>query len=231
MASPSVARTRRPTATLESDDVVAMRAAELRDWAGRNVRTIGIVAAVVAAILLAVVGFSYYRQTQAAAAAAAYLELQATAQPGPQGIQQMERFIAQHGGSTEGHEARLTLAGMYLDANQPQRAVQHAREVARNGGALEYQGQMMLGNALIRANDRAGALAAYQAAAEGAETDFQRFDARTAAALVQENAGQWQAAVDTYRQLLKDTEEGSMDRSVVEMRIAEAEGHLAGARR
>jgi tetratricopeptide (TPR) repeat protein len=231
MASPSVARTRRVPANLESDDVVAMRAAELGAWAQRNARTIAVVAAVAAAIVLAVVGYSLLQQRKAASAAAAYLELQATAPAGPQGLQAMERFVAQHNGTPEAAEARLALAGLYLDGNQPQKAVAHAREVARSGGALEYQGQMMLGTALLRANDRPGALAAYREAANEAGADFQRFDALSAAALAQETAGEWQGAVDTYRRLLALTKEGSMDRSVVEMRMAEAEGHLAGARR
>lgn len=56
-------------------------------------------------------------------------------------------------------------------------------------------------------------------------------EALNQAALLQEGAGNWQGAADLYREILKDTEEGTVDRSVIEMRLAEAEGHLAAGAR
>ncbi len=230
MASPSVARTRRVPANIDSDDAFAMRAAELGDWAKRNIRRIMMVAAAVAAVLLLAIGYFLLQARKNAKASAEYLQVQASTAPGAQGIQQLERFVAQYGDTNEGNEARLQLAGLYLDANQPAKALPHAREVANNGGVLEYQGQMMLGAVLTRNNDRNGALQAYRDAADATELDFQRAEALSQAALVNETAGQWQAAVELYRQMLGDTEEGSMDRSIVEMRLAEAEARLPARR-
>ncbi|HEX8362705.1 MAG TPA: tetratricopeptide repeat protein [Longimicrobium sp.] len=231
MASPSVARTRRVPANIESDDAFAMRAAEVGDWAKRNIRRIMMVAGALATVLLLAIGYFLLQARKNAAASAEYLQVQANTAPGPQGIQQLERFVAQYGGTNEGHEARLQLAGLYLDANQAAKALPHAREVASSGGVLEYQGQMMLGAVLTRTNDRNGALQAYRDAAASTRIDFQRAEALSQAALLNETAGQWQAAVDLYREMLKDTEEGSMDRSIVEMRLAEAEARLPAARR
>jgi predicted negative regulator of RcsB-dependent stress response len=229
MASPSVARTRRVPASIESDDAFAMRAAELGDWAKRNIRRIMMVAGALAAVLLLAIGYFLLQARKSAAASAEYLQVQGSVAPGPQGIQQLERFVAQYGGTTEGDEARLQLAGLYLDANQAPKALPHAREVA-GGGMLEYQGHMMVGAVLTRTGDRNGALQAYRDAAASTELDYQRAEALSQAALLNETAGQWQAAVDLYRQMLKDTEEGSLDRSIVEMRLAEAEARLPARR-
>ncbi|HEX8829915.1 MAG TPA: hypothetical protein VF705_02060 [Longimicrobium sp.] len=230
MASPSVARTRRVPASIESDDAFAMRAAELGDWAKRNIRRIMMVAGALAAVLLLAMGYFLLQARKSAAASAEYLQVQGSLAPGAPGIQQLERFVAQYGGTTEGNEARLQLAGLYLDANQAPKALPHAREVADDGGVLEYQGHMMVGAVLTRTGDRNGALEAYREAAGATELDYQRAEALSQAALLNETAGQWQAAVDLYREMLKDTEEGSLDRSIVEMRLAEAEARLPARR-
>lgn len=228
MASPSVARTRRAPSTVDSDDAIAMRAAEVGEWAKANSRRIMTVAAVIGVVLVAAVAYFLFQRSNEAKASAEYLRV-SNAAPGSQRTAQLEGFVARYGGTTEGKEARLELAGLYLDANQPQKALPHAREVAGSGGDLKYQGQLMLGSVLARTNDRAGAIQAYRDAAAATKLPYQRAEALNQAALLQESAGNWQAAADIYREILKDTEEGSLDRSVIEMRLAEAEGHL-GAR-
>ena len=231
MASPSVARTRRAPSTIDSDDALAMRAAEVGEWARRNARRILTVAAVAGVVLLAALAYFFWQQSNEAKASAEYLRVSSAAAPGTQRTAQLEGFVARYGGTTEGQEARLELAGLYLDANQPQKALPHARSVADASGDLKYQGQLMLGAVLARTNDRAGAVQAYRDAAGTTKLKFQRAEALNQAALLQEGAGNWQGAADLYREILKDTEEGSVDRSVIEMRLAEAEGHLAAGAR
>lgn len=229
MASPSVARTRRPAA-VQSDDAFAMRSAEIAEWAKRNIRRIVTVAGVLAVLMLLAVGYFLMQRSNASRASAAYLEITASPAQGTQRSTQLEAFVAQYGGTTEAKEARLELAGLYLDANQPQRALPHAREVAGSGGRLKYQGQLMLGSVLARTGDRAGAIQAYRDAAGTATMDFQRAEALNQAAILQEGAGNWQGAAELYREMLKDTKEGTMDRSIIEMRLAEAEAKIPTAR-
>ena len=231
MASPSVARTRRPSAAHQSDDAFAMRAAEVAEWAKRNIRRIVTVAGVLAVLMLLAVGYFLMQRSSASRASVAYLELSAGSAQGPQRTTQLEAFVAQYGGTSEGKEARLELAGLYLDANQPQRALPHAREVAGSGGKLKYQGQLMLGSVLARTGDRAGAIQAYRDAAATGGMDFQRAEALNQAAILQEGASNWQGAAELYREMLKDTKEGTMDRSIIEMRLAETEAKIAPARR
>jgi predicted negative regulator of RcsB-dependent stress response len=231
MASPSVARTRRPSAAVQSDDAFAMRAAEVAEWAKRNIRRIVTVAGALAVLMLLAVGYFLMQRSNASRASVAYLELSAGNAQGPQRTTQLEAFVAQYGGTNEGKEARLELAGLYLDANQPARALPHAREVAGSGGNLKYQGQLMLGSVLARTGDRAGAIQAYRDAAATARMDFQRAEALNQAAILQEGAGNWQGAAELYREMLKDTKEGTMDRSIIEMRLSETEAKIATARR
>jgi predicted negative regulator of RcsB-dependent stress response len=229
MASPSAARTRRPQTALEPEDAFAMRAAELSAWAQRNVRNILIAAGVLCVLVAGIIFWQISKQRAAAAAAAEYLSVSQAS--GPAGIARMERFVAQYPNTPEADQARLALASQYLDSNQTPKALAHARSVAESGGPIEFQGRMMLGAVLARTNDRKGALAAYADAARETDLPFQRQEARSEAALLHESAGEWKEAAAMYRQMLADTKEGTMDRSIVEMRVAEAEGHLIGARR
>lgn len=232
MASPSsVARTRRPNVHADPDDAMSVRAAEWLDWAQKNARLI-IGAGVVLA--LAAAGFFYYRwykQDQASRAAAQYTQVSATAaQAGLQGVKPLEDFVRQYDGTNEADEARLALAGIYLDANQPQKALPYAQEVAGSGGPLSFQGRMIQGAVQARTNQRDAAIATFLGAAEDAELLYQRMEARDEAAQLREMAGDWKGAADVYRQMIEDTEEGSADRAFLQMRLAEAEMRARGGR-
>jgi hypothetical protein len=54
-------------------------------------------------------------------------------------------------------------------------------------------------------------------------SDFERQQALAAAAALRQQTGDPAGAVELYRQLVGMTEEGSFDRTVYEMRLAEAE--------
>jgi len=229
-SSSTTARNRAPQASLDAEDRLAMRAAELAAWARRNVQTILIVAAVA---LVAVVGTLMYRwnqQRRADEAATQWLQVQGAVNAGPAGIAQLSTFANNYAGTNEADEARLAMANLYLDQNQAQRAVEEARKVADRGGVMAVQGRMLLGAALAKLGQRDQAIAAYMQAADEAELLFQRYEARSEAALLYEEAGNWAKAAETYRAMLQDTEEGTVDRSIMELRVAEAEAR-AGVRR
>jgi hypothetical protein len=230
MASPSTATRKRTHTALDADDAMAMRAAELAAWAGRNVRTILIVFGVVLAAAVVAFFIRYQNQAKADQAATQWLSVQAAAQQGTGGVAQLTSFATTYDGTPEADEARLALATMYMDQNQPQRAVNEARRVAEGGGLLAYQGRMLLGAALAAAGQRDQAVAAFTTAASESDLLYQRQEARSEAALVHEQAGNWAAAAQMYRSMLADAKEGSTDRAVVELRIAEAEAHLVGRR-
>ena len=228
MASPSTtARSRTPQA-LDADDALAMRAVELATWARRNARMVITVAGVVAAAVVVALLIRYQAQVKADRAAEEWLAVQAATTQGAAGIAPLASFATKFDGTVEADEARLALAQMYLDQNQPQQAVNQARQVVDHGGVMAFQGGMMLGAAQAAAGQKPQAIQAYLKAAESTDLVFQRIEARSEAALLQEEAGNWSAAAEIYRSMLADTKEGTLDRAVTELRLAETESHLAG---
>lgn len=230
MATRTAAPTRRPPGAVDPDDAVMLRAAELAAWAQRHARII-ITAAVV--VLLTVGGFLYYRMYQASRAeraAAQFLTVAQTAlgSPGAQGRAELESFIRRYDGTREAAEARVMLAGMYLQENQPRQALTPLRAVTGDADSpLWYQGQMLLGAALNRDGKRAEAVQAYLRAADRAALEYQRNEALNEAALVREQANDWRGAAELYRRMLQDAEKGSLDESVLQMRLAEAEARAS----
>jgi hypothetical protein len=71
-------------------------------------------------------------------------------------------------------------------------------------------------------------VATYTRVADEARLDFVREEALNSAALLREQAGDYTRAAELYRQLIGMTEEGSFQRSLYEMRLAEAEGRARG---
>ena len=232
MASSTAARSRRPNPALDSEDALSVRAAEMAAWAQRNVRLIIAVAVV---LLVVVGGLLVYRvnQTQRSAAAAERLlalrENPATATAA--GTRELEAFIQQYRGTGEADEARLMLAEARLRGGQPREAAAALEPLAGGRSPLAVQATMMLGSAHAEAGDHAAAVAAYERAAGRAEAQFQRFEALGQAALMHEQAGDHAAAVAIYERMLAETEEESMQHSVVRMRLVEAQARAGAAPR
>lgn len=230
MASSTAARSRQPHSTLDREEALALRAAEMSAWARRNVRAI---IAVAVLLLVVVGGLLVYRVNQAQRGAAAAERLLALRQnpatATAAGTRELEAFVQQYGGTREADEARLMLAEARLRAGQPAEAAAALEPVASGRGPLSVQASMMLGSARSEAGDRAAAVAAYERAAERAGAEYQRFEALGQAALLHEGAGDHAAAVAIYERMLADSEEESMQHSVVGMRLAEARARGAGA--
>ena len=229
MASPAAAR-RTPRNTIESDDAVAMRAAELAEWARRNARAI-LIGAVVA--LVAVGGYMAYRMSadqRAERASQQYLTVQqnvATTADSAAARRELESFIRRFDGTREADEARLELGQRLLGAGQVKEAIPHFRAVAEGGSPMAYQGASLLGAALAQDGQRDQAIRAYLDIADDAELQYQKQQARSEAAILHEQAGNWKAAADLYRVMRDASKEGSLERSILELRVAEAEGHAA----
>ncbi|HEX5871040.1 MAG TPA: tetratricopeptide repeat protein [Longimicrobium sp.] len=223
MASSTVARSRLSHSKLDSDDALALRTAELSAWARRNVRVIIGIAAVA---LVLVGGLLVWKYTQAQKRAAAGERLLAmSANPAlltAAGTRELETFIRQYDGTPEADEGRLMLAQSLLDQRQPQRAIPHLTKVAGSGSTLASQASMMLGSTYAQAGDRAKAITAFEQAADKAALKYQRFEALGQAALMHEQSGNFKAAADIYRGLLDESEAGSQQATIIEMRMVEA---------
>jgi predicted TPR repeat methyltransferase len=81
---------------------------------------------------------------------------------------------------------------------------------------------MMLGSAHAQAGDRNAAIRAYTQAAEKSRMKYQKFEALGQAALQHEAGNNFKAAADIYRGLLNESEKGSQQATIIEMRLTEA---------
>ena len=232
MASSTVARSRRPQSSLNSDEAFALRAAEVAAWAKRNARMIMVIAAVA---LVTVGGYLVYRVNKAsrqARAAEQFLALRANPTvTTAAGAGQIEAFIKTHDGTVEADEARLLLAEIRLNGGQPKQAVAALAPLAGSNSLLASQAAMMLGSAHAQAGDRTAAIQAFQMAAEKARADYQRTEALGQAALMHEQNNDFAGAVTIYERMLQDADEGSQQATVIKMRMAEASARAAAAKR
>ncbi|HEX7242723.1 MAG TPA: tetratricopeptide repeat protein [Longimicrobiaceae bacterium] len=234
MASPSVAssRSKQPVrGAAVSDDVVMARAIQLAEWARRNARLIMIAAAVTAVAVGGYVWYRYQQGMQAERAALRFLEVERTANSGNATLAERDLadFARRFDGTAEADEARLMLAKIHLDANAPAKAVPVLQQVGQElDSPVGVEAAMLLAAAQNQAGQRDAAQQSYLRVADGAEMDYQRAEALEAAAVLREQAGNHAGAAELYRRLIDLAEEGSIERSVYEMRLAEAEGRAAG---
>jgi len=232
MAAPTLAsRSRRPPPGPDTEDVVLARAIEFTEWAKRNARII-IVVAVVATIVVG--GLIYYRSVQAertASAAADFmvLEQNVTQLDPATGAADLERFIATYDGTTYADEARVLLGQIHLDQGQAQEAIRALEPAAGRLGRspVGAQAGLLLGAAYEQIENRDAAIDAYLRVGTDSRFEFERRQALEAAAVLRADAGNHAGAAELYRDLIGMSEEGTMERSVYEMRLAEAEHQAA----
>lgn len=229
MASSTVARSRQLQGKLDSDDAMAIRAAELSAWARRNARLIIGIAAVALVVVGGLLVWKYQQSAKRAQAGERLLAMSANpALMTAAGTRELEQFINQFDGTPEADEARLRLAQSLLDQGQTRPAMTHLQRVSGGRGELAVQALMMLGSAQAQAGDRAAAIRSYTQAAERAEMKYQKFEALGQAALHHEAGGNHKAAADIYRGLLNESEEGTQQATVIEMRMTEALARSGG---
>lgn len=223
MASPSVAR-RTPRSTVESDDVVMMRAAELAEWARKNARGVMIATAVMLAAVGAALYYQVYKSGRAARAAAAYVQLQAGLPADTtQAIRQLQTFTSQYPGTTEADEARIAIAQIYLEKGDHARALEAVRPAADGGTPVAEPARFVQAAALAASGKRQEAMTEYLDLAKDADLLYMKQNALNQAALLREQANDWNGAAELYRQMLDGLEKGSGERRIVELHLAEAE--------
>lgn len=215
----------------EPDDIVLARALEFSHWARANIRLIVIGAVVV---LMVVAGLLWWRAEQAdrrERAAAEFMQLEQTVASGNTALaaRDLGVYIARFDGTAYADEARVMLARLQLDAGQPQAAMEAVDELAARPGAstLATQGAFLYAAAQEAAGQTDGAVETYLRIADAAELPFQRVEALGAAAALRAQSGDPAGAAELYRRAVALTEEGTTERTVYEMRLAEAEAAAA----
>lgn len=231
MSAQSVAGSGRRPTTPDTDDALVLRALEFSAWAKRNVRLIVGAAVVLAVALGALVYWRIYKADREERAAAEFLQLQQTAAAGNMQLasRDMEQFIRRFEGTVYSEEARIALAQLHLQQDSAAKAVEIlAGAEQRIDSPLGPQAALLLAAAQQAAGDNEAAIATYLAVADEAELRFRVVAALEAAAQLHARAGNHAEAAGLYQRLADMSPEGSAERQVYQMRLAEAEA-LAGS--
>lgn len=207
------------------DDVFIARLLELAAWARTHTRalTIGIVA-LVGAILIA----AYVRNFQATARAAAETRFVAVQQTVASGntalaIRDLEAFLATHGRTHVADEARILLAQSYLAEGQPQKAIEAIDKLAGSIGKGLGTTAALLKAAALEVDGRTDeAEALYLRIADDARYNYERMEALEAAARIRMDRGDAAGASQLYDRLVSLAADGSADKAIYQMRLAEA---------
>jgi predicted negative regulator of RcsB-dependent stress response len=213
---------RQPTAP---DDVFVDRVLETTVWARTHARTL-IIGAVL--LVVALVAFVWIRASAAADSAAAATELTTLRQTVQGGnpavaIRDLQSFLERFDDTPAAPEARLMLARAHLEAGQGQQAIDAIQADARAlDEPLGTPAAFLLGSAYESLNRYDEAEQTYLRIADGARFDHEKILGLENAARVRVERGNPAGAAELYDRLMAILPETSPDRTVYEMRKAEA---------
>jgi predicted negative regulator of RcsB-dependent stress response len=226
MSAQSVAGQSRRPSKPESDDALVLRAIEFSAWAKRNIRLIVAAAVVVVVLVGGLLYWRMYREDRMERAAAEFVQLQQTAASGNVQLaaRDMEQYVRRFEGTVYAEEARIALAQLHLQQDSAGRAVEVLAGAADRVGdsPLGPQAALLLAAAQQANGDPDAAIASYMEVADEAELSFRQIAALEAAAQLHARQGNHAEAVAVYQRLSGMAAEGSPERQLYEMRLAEA---------
>ncbi|MGH7443609.1 MAG: tetratricopeptide repeat protein, partial [Longimicrobiales bacterium] len=219
---PTARRVPRPAPSEE--DTFVHGVLEGTAWAKQNARALIIAAAVVVALI---VGFFFHRgftNAKEAGATSALNDLRATVGAGNAqlAMRDGETLLAQYGGTDAAAEARLLMAQLHLQADQPAQAVDVLAPLSGDLDApLGFNAGMLLGAAHEAAQQPDEAVEVYNRVGANSRFLYQQVAGYESAARVHEATRDQAAAIASYERILTLLEENAPQRGVYEMRLAE----------
>lgn len=231
--------TRHPTArrvhrtSSGGDDAFLTGVLESTAWA-RTHGTRLLVGGIIVVLLL--VGLLWYRNYRSALNDRATAELgpvRATVQSGNYALarQDLEQFVGRYGSTAAGEEGRLMLGQVYLEANEPQQAVNTLQPLANPGNAIGLNAALLLAAAYEASNQADRADATYLDIARKARFDYQKQEALDRAATLRLAQGNTAGAIELYERIIAMFKEEGPDKSLFQMRLAEIRAQQASQSR
>ena len=223
------ARSPKPEPSATDDDAFVATTLQVTNWARRNTTALVLGLVVVA---VAVASLLYYRGHQQGLRAAAAARLEALQQRIDAGDQDgihndLEVFLQRYDGTPAAGEARITLAEILVEGGDREAAADLLESMAGNvAEPLGAQAAALLAALLEDMGNAQGAETLYLRLAEDARLDFQVRDALAAAARLRQARGDHAAALDLYNRLLESPTDLGPNRSLMELRRAEAAAAL-----
>ena len=206
------------------DDVFIAKVLEISQWAGQHRQAligIGLVAVVLIGGLLYWRSYQQGLRVQATEELVAIQQTRALGDP-EQAKADLQVYLQRFGSTRNADEARLLLGQVELETGNPQGAVDALDPLAGSRSPLGVQATYLLASAHeeLQQTDQAERL--YLSAANNADISFFARDALAQAARIRLDRGDYAGAVQLYEEVLTYFEEGDPERSVYEMRLAEA---------
>ncbi|MGQ0562215.1 MAG: YfgM family protein [Gemmatimonadota bacterium] len=224
---PAARRVYRPQA---DEDAFVAAALESSAWAKRHSRAIlygGI------AVVVALVAFLYIRNFQADKANRAAAELTAVRQTvlqGNRGLAQrdLQAYLRKYGDTPSAPEARLMLGQVYLEEEKPAQAIEVVEKIARDPSEPSGASAALLLGAAYEANKQLDkAEKTYLEVADEARFGFEKREALERAAALRLARNDLDGAAELYERAMNTLPEDSPERSVYQMRVAEARSAVA----
>ncbi|MBI4410736.1 MAG: tetratricopeptide repeat protein [Gemmatimonadetes bacterium] len=207
------------------DDAFIARVLETTAWARTHSRTLVIGGAVFVLAIAAVLYYRNYRSALREQSAVELLRVRQTAASGNIALarRDLETFIQRFSGTPSADEARLMLATVQLEMAQPDSAARTVGPLADDlDEPLGTSAAFLLAAAYEAQNKSGQAEATYLRIADEAEMPFERREALDAVGRLRLEGGNAAGAVQVYEQLVREAPEDTGERSLYEMRLAEA---------
>jgi len=227
---PTARRVHRAT---NDEDVFVSSVLETSVWARSHSRLliIGVTLAIVAVAVTVYV--RSMRSSLVERGAAELSQVRATVASGnlPLAKQDLERFVNRFGKTPSGVEARMMLAQVQLQTNEPAKAVATLKSVDSDADSpIGYSAALMLGGAHEANKQLDEAERVYLRAADDARFDFQKREALDRAARVRVERGNLAGAAELYERVVATFAEDEIDlvqeKNAYLMRLAELKAQL-----
>jgi tetratricopeptide (TPR) repeat protein len=209
----------------EAEDIFVAKVYEASRWADQNRLILIVLAVVVTVAVVGTLSWMNYRERLHDQAVMQLEQIQGTVGSGdPETAKaELSQYLSRFGDTPYAGEARLLLAELYLQSEQPGQAIQTLE--GSNISPTEPMGiqvEMLKGKAFEAAGRLEQAELTFLRVADGAELQFQVTEALADAARVRERNGDWTGAAELYQRILDDLDDTSSDAALYRMRLAEA---------
>jgi predicted negative regulator of RcsB-dependent stress response len=223
--------TRHPTARRvhredsSPDDAFIAGVLETSAWARQHSRLLIIGGIIAAVVVIGLVLFVKNRADRRAEAELQLSQARAVALSGNSqlAVRELEQFLLRFDGTPAAREARLLLGGAYIQAGQPQQAIEATQPVVRNLNTdMGVNAAMLQAAAYEQAGNTDEAERLYMRVGEDAGYLFQRQTGLENAARLRLQNDDFAGAAALYERLVEITPETAGERQIFEMRAGEA---------
>jgi predicted negative regulator of RcsB-dependent stress response len=227
---PTARRVHRPETT--GDDAFVAGVLETSAWARKHQRLLIIGGIALAVIVTALVLWLSNRSSQRERAALEISQVRAVVLSGNTtlAIRELEQFVSRYGSTPAGREARLLLAGSYMQAGQYSEAASTVQPLSRDVDSdLGVNAALLLAAAQEANGEPQRAEETFLRVGAGGRFLFQRQEALDNVARLRMQRGDVAGAIQMYERILSMTPENSPDRQVFDLRLGELQARAVSA--